>query len=352
MLKGDSIVKNFLHYNILISCPSDIAKDKYIVDEAVKKINEENASFNNIQFDVKYWNENVLYSYGTPQQIINKNIVYESDIVIALFGTKLGTPTDKYESGTIEEIEIMIKNEKQVFVCFSEKDIMLTSDADEEYLKNIIKVKQFKKTYNGLYITYKNGNQLKENIENQLRLYLNKINNEASKNEIGCDSSVISTLNSRANNNVEKELREMKQLIWRLIDEFPRDNNIIRKAKVKRNRILWVDDYPINNESVVNLFEDKDIQFDIALTTKQGLELYKNELYDLIITDMGRGDESDAGLSLLKELKLLHCKTPIIVYASRRAIERYGEESLRLGAYKVTNGIGNIISVISDILEL
>lgn len=67
---------------------------------------------------------------------------------------------------------------------------------------------------------------------------------------------------------------------------------------------------------------------------------------------MGRGDESDAGLSLLKELKLLHCKIPIIVYASRGAIERYGEESLRLGAYKVTNGIGNIISVILDILEL
>ncbi len=144
----------------------------------------------------------------------------------------------------------------------------------------------------------------------------------------------------------------MQQLIWRLIDEIPRDNTIIGKTKLKRNRILWVDDYPINNESVVNLFEDKNIRFDIALTTKQGLELYKSELYDLIITDMGRGEESDAGLSLLKELRLLHCQIPVIVYASRRAIARYGDESLRLGAYKVTNGIGNIISIISDILEL
>lgn len=195
-------------------------------------------------------------------------------------------------------------------------------------------------------IFYKDSIGLEQRIKKSIEDYLDKLDGTV------CDSPVISTLNSRACNNVEKELGEMKQLIWRLIDEFPRDNNIIGKTKVKRNRILWVDDYPINNESVVNLFEDKDIQFDIALTTKQGLELYKNELYDLIITDMGRGDESDAGLSLLKELKLLHCKIPIIVYASRRAIERYGEESLRLGAYKVTNGIGNIISVISDILEL
>lgn len=195
-------------------------------------------------------------------------------------------------------------------------------------------------------IFYKDSIGLEQRLKKSIEDYLNKLDDAV------CDSPVISTLNSRVCNNVEKELGEMKQLIWRLIDEFPRDNNIIGKVKVKRNRILWVDDYPINNESVVNLFEDKDIQFDIALTTKQGLELYKNELYDLIITDMGRGDESDAGLSLLKELKSLHCKIPIIVYASHRAIEKYGEESLRLGAYKVTNGIGNIISVISDILEL
>lgn len=195
-------------------------------------------------------------------------------------------------------------------------------------------------------IFYKDSIGLEQRIKKSIEDYLDKLDDSI------CDSPVISSLNGRACNNVEKKLEEMQQLIWRLIDEVPRDNTTIGKAKVKRNRILWVDDYPINNESVVNLFENKNIQFDIALTTKQGLELYKRELYDLIITDMGRGDESDAGLSLLKELRLLHCQIPIIVYASRSAIDRYGDESLRLGAYKVTNGIGNIISVISDVLGL
>ncbi len=195
-------------------------------------------------------------------------------------------------------------------------------------------------------IFYKDSIALEQSIKSSIKKYLDKLDDSV------CDSPVISALNSRVYSNVEKKLEEMQQLIWRLIDEVPRDNNTVGKAKVKRNRILWVDDYPINNESVVNLFEDKDIQFDIALTTKQGLELYKRELYDLIITDMGRGNESDAGLSLLKELRLLHCQIPIIVYASRRAINRYGDEALRLGAYKVTNGIGNIISIISDIFEL
>lgn len=195
-------------------------------------------------------------------------------------------------------------------------------------------------------IFYKDSIGLEQRIKKAIEEYLKKLDGSV------CDSPVISILNSREYKNVEKKLDEMQQLIWRLVKELPRDNSVIEKARTRRNRILWVDDYPINNESVVNLFEDKGIWFDIALTTRQGLEFFKNELYDLVITDMGRGDQSDAGLSFLKELKLLRCKIPVIVYSSHGAIERYGDEALRLGAYKVTNGIGNIISAISDILEL
>lgn len=195
-------------------------------------------------------------------------------------------------------------------------------------------------------IFYKDSIGLEQRLKKSLIEYLNKLDKRSS------DSPVISSLNSREYNNVEKRLEEMQQLIWRLIDEIPRDKSNVGKKRIKRNRILWVDDYPINNVSVISLFEDKNIQFDIALTTKQGLEFYKSELYDMIITDMGRGNESDAGLTLLKELNLLNCKIPIIVYASYRAIEKYGKESMRLGAYAVISGIGNIISVISDVLEL
>ncbi len=195
-------------------------------------------------------------------------------------------------------------------------------------------------------IFYKDSIGLEQYMEKAIEGYLDKLDDSV------CDSPVISILNSRAYNKVEKKLEEMEKLIWRLVDEVPRDMDIAEKSKVKRNRILWVDDYPTNNQSVVNLFQDKGIQFDIALTTRQGLAFFKKKLYDLVITDMGRGDERDAGLSLLKELQSLDCEVPIIVYSSRRAIERYGEEALQLGAYKVTNEVGNIISVISDVLGL
>ena len=163
--------EKFLHYRILLSCPSDMDSERNIIQQAVQKFNEQEASFKNIHFDIKYWSKDVLFSYGVPQQRINEEIVYPSDLIIALFGTKLGTPTKKYASGTIEEIEKMIEMNKQVFVCFSEKDIILHGNVDADILQEMIKVQEFKKNYNGLYITYKSDNELLNKIEQQLRLY-------------------------------------------------------------------------------------------------------------------------------------------------------------------------------------
>ncbi|WP_286077983.1 response regulator, partial [Thomasclavelia cocleata] len=106
------------------------------------------------------------------------------------------------------------------------------------------------------------------------------------------------------------------------------------------------------SESVISFFEEQNIHFDIALTTEQGLKLYRKELYDLIITDMGRGDESNAGITLIKELNFLHCQVPVIVYCSMAAIRRYSDEAIRLGAYRVVNGTANITSLITDICGL
>lgn len=102
----------------------------------------------------------------------------------------------------------------------------------------------------------------------------------------------------------------------------------------------------------MRLFEDKQITFDIAISTKQGIDLYKKKAYDVIITDMGRGNQSDAGIDLIRELKALKCEVPIIVYASRNAIHRYGDIALSLGANRVTNGVGDIIAILSDILGI
>ena len=103
------MAQKFMHYNIVVSCPSDMVGDREKLQNAVAIVNEQNAHFRQMHFDIKYWQKDVLFGVGDPQLIINNSIIKNADMVIALFGSRLGTPTARATSGTIEEIEEMIK---------------------------------------------------------------------------------------------------------------------------------------------------------------------------------------------------------------------------------------------------
>lgn len=196
-------------------------------------------------------------------------------------------------------------------------------------------------------IFYKDGISFQRLLDEKLGQHIEKMKDNV------YDSPVIYARNGEvADISLEKKLEEMRELIKKLVDEIPRDKEIKKTKKIKTNRILWVDDYPSNNEMVINFFEKWNIKFDLAISTNQALQLLSENTYDLIITDMGRGNESDAGLTLLKKIKKIKYESPVIVYASRNAIRKYGDDALHYGAYKVTNGVGNIVSLIMDLLDV
>lgn len=78
-----------------------------------------------------------------------------------MFWTKFGTPTDKYGSGTEEEIEEMLSSGKQVFMYFLDIPVELSTVDMEQYGK----LKDFKNKYEnrGIYFVIKDKMILKRN---------------------------------------------------------------------------------------------------------------------------------------------------------------------------------------------
>ena len=210
-----------------------------------------------------------------------------------------------------------------------------------KYIFEFINIVRLRESGNSIF-TFKKETDIEEILKKQWSSYFQKLIKEQFRKKEELDNKVL-----------VKKVDDLHALIWEFINEVPRNKELPVKSPPKRyGRILWVDDYPINNELVINFFEEKNIHFDIALTTEQGLKLYRQELYDLIITDMGRGNESTAGITLIEGLNFLHCQVPIVVYCSKTAIKRYSDEAMRLGVYRVVNGIANITSLITDICGL
>lgn len=157
-------------YDLLISCPGDVSEFIDVIKECIENFNRVLGSVNNVEIVAKHWStDSYPQSGGKPQELLNQQFVRECDAAVALFWAKFGTPTDKYGSGTEEEIEEMLASDKQVFMYFFDKPINLSGVDTDQYKK----VEEFKTKYKdkGIYFVVKDENELRQQFTNHLAMY-------------------------------------------------------------------------------------------------------------------------------------------------------------------------------------
>lgn len=160
------MAQNVTLYNLLISCPGDIKEEVTLIEAAVDEFNELYAETLGITIKTRHWSKSsYAQSGGKPQALLNEQFVNKCDAAVAIFGTRYGSPTDEFGSGTEEEIEIMLQSGKQVFMYFSDKPIPPSKiNGDNRNLRIIIAwLDMFRKIFD---MTYRNMNSSKyfENI--------------------------------------------------------------------------------------------------------------------------------------------------------------------------------------------
>ena len=161
-------------YDLLLSCPGDVLDLKDTIDACVKSFNASIGEANNIRIELKHWSTNSFSQFGDkPQNILNTQFVNDCDLCVALLGTRFGTPTDNYDSGTEEEIEKMLEQNKQVFLYFVERNVDPSKIDVEQYKK----VQEFQTKYaeKGVYTIVKTADELRTSFQNALSLYFIKL---------------------------------------------------------------------------------------------------------------------------------------------------------------------------------
>jgi len=105
---------------VMIASPSDIAEARQAVYTALARWNETNTTTRNVALIPLRWETGTVPMLGgDPQAIINKQLVDKADIVIALFGSRVGKATPETISGTVSEIETAEADGKAVHLYFS-----------------------------------------------------------------------------------------------------------------------------------------------------------------------------------------------------------------------------------------
>jgi hypothetical protein len=156
----------------MIASPGDVQTERNIVREVVHEWNATNSASRKAVLLPIGWETHSSPLMGAQlQAIINWQVLEQSDLLIAVFWTRLGTPTIEAISGTVEEIEKHIAAGKPAMIYFSSAPVALDSVDRDQYDA----LTAFKKSCqsNGLYEMYESPSQFQDKVRRQLSQTLN-----------------------------------------------------------------------------------------------------------------------------------------------------------------------------------
>lgn len=160
-------------FNVMIASPGDVASERAIIREVLYEWNSVHSKSRNIVLLPIGWETHSSPEMGSsPQSIINEQILDKCDFLVGVFWTRIGTATDKYASGSVEEIENHIELKKPVMLYFSGQPVAM----DTVNLDQVKELKTFKDSCKskGLYEEYDSHSDFKEKFYRHLQLKLNE----------------------------------------------------------------------------------------------------------------------------------------------------------------------------------
>lgn len=182
------MAKNVTQYDLLISCPGDVKEEIECIKNAVDRFNATFADSLGISIRIKHWSKNSYpQSGGKPQALLNEQFVNDCDAAVAIMWTRFGTPTDEYSSGTEEEIEIMLQNNKQVFMYFCDRPLPPSTTNYDEYKR----IMAFRDGYKDRGIYYTSLDDFQRDFFAHLSQYFLSLKTVESMNNERCLSLML-----------------------------------------------------------------------------------------------------------------------------------------------------------------
>lgn len=160
-------------YNVMIGAPSDIKEEIQIAKDVIFRWDMINSHLHHCVILPLHWNDSTYPTTGNPpQKSIDKQMVERSDLMVCIFCSRLGSPTDTHISGSVEEIEEHIKAGKTVMTFFRKN--MLTPQNDKDIVQ-LQKLMEYKKSIRDsvYWGEYESAKDFEKIFREKLELFLN-----------------------------------------------------------------------------------------------------------------------------------------------------------------------------------
>lgn len=117
-----------------------------------------------------------------------------------------------------------------------------------------------------------------------------------------------------------------------------------RGSLISGARVLWIDDHPENNSVEIRLLKSFGAVVDLALSNEDASKRLRSAVYDLVLSDMARGIDDEAGKKMIPVVKHAVPSPPLIFYVGKK-------RPLPEDAFGLTTRLDELLHLILDALE-
>ena len=152
---------------VMIASPSDVPQERQLIRDVIHEWNAINSESAKLVLMPVGWETHSSPAMGAPaQEIVNKQVLEGCDLLVATFWTRIGSPTGKAPSGTVEEIRKHLDAGKPAMIYFSSAPVRPDSIDEAQYAA----LKEFRKECyaQGLVETYDSLSEFREKFGRQL----------------------------------------------------------------------------------------------------------------------------------------------------------------------------------------
>lgn len=123
---------------------------------------------------------------------------------------------------------------------------------------------------------------------------------------------------------------------------------LVRSSPLLINiHLLWIDDFPNNNIYEMKFLRDLGIHIDTAVSSEEAERSLASNYYDLVLSDIGRGDNPTAGTDFMqKRASEGHPLPPVIFYSSSKR-----HSAATSAAFGITNYAEELFHLVIDVIE-
>ena len=160
---------------VFVASPSDVTEERERLEIAIAQLNAVLARRLGVRLELLRWEQDATPSFDEDSQsVINKQIPNDYDIFLGIFWHRIGTPTSRAQSGTVEEFELakarhdLDPNSVRLMIYFKTAGTPHIGDIDPNQYQAVVDFRSRVSKEGGLYSTFRSV----DDFANQVQLHL------------------------------------------------------------------------------------------------------------------------------------------------------------------------------------